>query len=297
MNTNTLNYNKLKYDVIFITTYVDEYTINNLVDSILVNDYQVKIAFIIVSQSIKLRWNNTNINVTIIYIDSGKKLSLSAARNYAIKHIIKNDIKSKHVIFPDDDTTFDSSFFGNYIDAIEEEKSYIMEVYCQGTNKMYKHNNFGDKKRMSINNWNSVGSVYMIISYSVFKQVGLFDESLGAGARYGSSEDVDYYIRCCRECTYFIYTKQLRNYHPSPSDTFNNLTIKQLIKRFNGYGKGAVYALCKNKLYSDALTICLRALGGAVKSLVSLKFSLSLCYFLSFFTRVYTFLMALINYK
>jgi len=296
MNTDSLNYNEKMYDVIFITTYIDDYAINDLINSIITNNYQLKVALIVVNQTIKLRWVNTNDNVAIIYIDAGKRLSLSAARNYAINHVINNNIKSNHVIFPDDDTTFDKSFFKNYPTIIEDDESYIMEVYCQGTNKMYKQNNFVDGWKMKLNNWNSIGSVYMIVNYSVFIKVGLFDESLGAGTNYGSSEDVDYYIRCCKICSYFNYSKKLRNFHPSPIETFKGLSIKQLIKRFNGYGKGAVYALCKNHLYFDAFIICLRAMGGAAKSILSFNFRLSMCYFLSFFTRVYTFFMAIINY-
>ncbi len=52
-------------------------------------------------------------------------------------------------------------------------------------------------------------SVNMIISFKTFLLVGLLDERLGAGAKYGGGEDVDYFIRSCYHSNEgFLYKKK-----------------------------------------------------------------------------------------
>ena len=282
------------YTLTFISTFIDSKLINELINSIIDNNKNNKILCLLVNQT------NDNISIQnnsfshFIEIKTTKR-SLSSARNIAIKYILENDIKFEHLMFPDDDSTFTSDFFDNYNKFVSSNQNYLIDVYCKGTSILYKYNSRNDLSKLDYHNYDMAMSVNMIISFNTFCKVKYFDELLGVGAKYGAGEDADYYIKACKESNYgFIYLKSLFNYHPSHSTKHKSMSLNNLINKYINYGNGAIFMLCKHKMYKESLIICLRALGGSFFNLLKLEFKLSLVYFIAFFSRLYMFLKCII---
>lgn len=285
------------YTLTFISTFIDNRLINELIKSIVDNNKKIPLLCILVNQ--------TDHNITIptdsfthfIELKTNKR-SLSSARNIAIKYILENDIKFEHLMFPDDDSTFTSDFFDNYNKFVSSNQNYLIDVYCKDTSELYKNNNRNDLSKFDYQNYDMSMSVNMIISYNTFAKVKFFDELLGVGAKYGAGEDADYYIRACKESNNdFIYLKSLFNYHPSYLSKHKSMSLNTLINKYINYGNGAIFMLCKHKMHKESLIICLRALGGSFFNLLKLEFKLSLVYFIAFFSRFYMFFKCIIIQK
>ena len=271
------------YDIVFITTFVDNEYISKYITSVIESNYKTNVLLIIICQKGLDIKNIESEYTTIVKIKVDNIISISAARNLGINYILNNGIKAEYIMFPDDDSTYSKSFFENY-QLIDKSNNYIIDVLCTGSNKLFIRQKCKDNSVLSSKNWNSACSVNLMIKFEYINHVGFFDINLGVGAKYGSAEDNDYYIRVSNISS-FIYTKQLYNFHPSPSQTYKALTLKKLIFRFNNYGKGIIYCLCKHYKYKDALFVCIRSIGGGVIAFFKGNFKKSIAYFCSFYSR------------
>jgi hypothetical protein len=219
-------------------------------------------------------------------IHENNQVGLSLARNKALELIGRNNIGFDHIMFPDDDSTFDAVFFERYNQVVGTSQNYLIDVFCEGSSDLYVKNKFDNGAEVDVRNYHAAMSVNMIISRKLLEQVGLFNEELGVGAKYGSAEDSDYFIRCLKICGYFLYSKQLYNYHPSPKNKYSGLSLREIVKRFKNYGNGVVYVLTFHKLYGAAVKICARAIGGFILSFLRFRFKLGVAYLISFFFRI-----------
>jgi hypothetical protein len=288
----------MKFKIIFLSTCIDERNIYTLLTSIAQNNYAEKVCIIFLAQNglnVDIQPYQTNFT-RIVQLQCTEQVSSSKSRNMVIDYVLKNDITADFVMYPDDDSSFDKHFFDNF--SVVHGNTLICTFCADQTERLYlkAHN----KKNVGIEaaTQNKVGSWNMIIAYDTFKKVGQFDECLGVGALYGAGEDGDYYIRCCKVSGCFAYTKALRNYHPSPNYKYDQITTKQMIKRFSNYGQGVVFMFCKHHLYRAAFNICIRAIGGVVKSLLQGNIRLSVAYMVAFFIRIKQFfILVFINSK
>jgi hypothetical protein len=276
--------NKL-YDIVFVSTFIDRKNIDHLIWTVVDNNQILSIFFIIINQTKSELILPSSTLIDFHQINT-ERLSLSKARNIGINYLMQNNIHFEHIMFPDDDTTFSDIFFNRYKDYISSNENYLIDVYCFGSNNLFKPLKHIEGEFLNKKNFDAAMSVNMIISYKTLMQVGIFDERLGVGADYGAGEDGDYYIRCCNYATKFIYTKQLFNYHPASKDLFRTLTLKQIINRYNSYGRGVVFMLCKHHLYGEALIVCIRAIGGAIKSIFTFDLKLFCAYIITFISRL-----------
>ena len=277
------------YDLVFISTFIDRDYIDNLINSTVINNQDLTILFIIINQTKNSLEFPTSSLIDFYQINTDR-LSLSKARNIGINHLLKNNFSFGHIMFPDDDTTFSNTFFSKYKEYIKKGANYLIDVYCFGTEKLFKPTNFKNESVLYRENHSSAMSVNMIICFDTFKLVGLFDERLGIGAQYGSGEDGDYFIRSCDVTGKgFIYQKMMFNFHPSSINKFSQMSLSQTIKTYIAYGNGAIFVLCKHKMHQMALMICFYALGGAILSLLKFNFKLFVAYGTAFFSRLIMF--------
>lgn len=285
------------YNLVFISTFIDRKNIENLINSIIDNNKDITILFIIINQT-KNRLELPTSSLIDFYQVNTDRLSLSKARNVGIAYILKNNLTFEHIMFPDDDTTFSNIFFSRYKEFIKNGVNYLIDVYCFGTNELFKPTNLKNESILNRENHSSAMSVNMIIDFDTFKLVGLFDERLGIGAQYGSGEDGDYFIRSCDITGKgFIYQKMMFNFHPSSSNKFSQMSLSQTINTYIAYGNGAIFVLCKHKMYQMSFMICFYALGGAVLSLFRLDLKLFVAYEIAFFSRLSMFFKCFLNAK
>lgn len=286
--------NNTTFDLTIIVTSFDENLINNFFYSINLNN-NLNLLIIFVNQGLFLKQiNNFTKHSQVIEIKT-KKIGISEARNIGLDYFFQKKIISDHILFCDDDSTFDNSFFEKYKYVISKNISYLFDVYSIGTNKLYIPNNCKEGDLIKKNNLKAALGVNMLISVDVINEVKFFDTNVGPGTLFGAAEDTDYFIRCIDVCKFFTYTKGIYNFHPSTDYKYGNTSLKNLLKRFINYGNGVVYVLLKHKLYLRAITICFRSLGGSLYSILKLDFRLSFIYLITFFTRISLMIRIILN--
>jgi hypothetical protein len=275
-----------RIDLIFITTFSNRKVANSLIESLSFCNKKVRLLVILVSQNgERIEFSDTDYT-KFIQITIDTRVSLSNARNIAIRYLLENGIEANHYMFPDDDSLYDESFFLNYFNNIELNHCYLIDVYCTGTKELYKFNKGKNGQIVRSTDYEMVMSVNMVVDNNTFKFVGFFDEALGVGAKYGSGEDIDYFFRCIKICNSFLYNKVLNNFHPKALDKFRYMNFIDLKFRYFNYGKGMIFVFYKHDLFYDALKCTIRALGGSLVCLFKFDFRMSFIYFLTFFSRI-----------
>ena len=276
----------------FLTTFTDTDHIHNLLESIAVNNRTVSLVVLLLQQNgLRIEATPYQTDYTrIILLDYPGPLSLSAARNRLLAYSNEH-LAPEYIMFPDDDSTYDSSFFDLFLQSPAGNK--LINVR-NADREGYFHLIPASVETLSVKDYKLAISVNQILTPSTVKQTGLFDERLGAGARYGAGEDNDYFLRAL-QVSPFTVCPQLYNLHPSSIATYSGMGLRRLIRRFNNYGRGVVFMLCKNRQYTKALYVCIRALGGSVASLLRFRWRMAAAYFVSFFTRSYTFILSILR--
>lgn len=283
------------YDIVMIVPFMKRQIVNNLLHSLLENNKRHLILLILVDMSLEQEeMLQTSNLLTVERIFLNKKLSSSQSRNKGIEFLLSHNVSFRYLMFPDDDTTFDASFFDLYDRVIQGNT--ILNVLCQETKKPYSNYHIKDGALLRKRDVLFVGCVRLLLSRETFYKVGFFDEQLGIGAKYGAGEDGDYFLRALAYGE-FHYTEKLYTLHPTPSGKYRSMSFKSLITRFNNYGKGVMYMLCKHKLYREGCIVCLRAIAGGGVAFITGKWRLACAYWCSFFSRFFMFLSRLIIVK
>lgn len=202
-------------------------------------------------------------NFEIIHIKSEIK-GLSKNRNIGIK-IANGEI----ICFPDDDCKYieDTLKKVEQILGKNEEIKFVMgRIIDQAGNDCLKK---WSKKIEHITKKNFLEKVSSITIF-LRKNDIYFDEKLGAGEYFGSSEDVDYIYKNLEYYKNAIYNPDIVVYHPkSDSDNFN-------YKKAYTYGLG-FGAFCRKNLNSNFfIALILGSAWAAVRTfsnLIKLDFS------------------------
>lgn len=201
---------------------------------------------------------------------------LSRARNVALQHF-SGDI----VAFPDDDCWYAPDTLEKIAQAFHENSGFdgfTGRATDDSSRSAFDwfHNKSGwvDKKNV----WRRAVSISIFLRAGVTRAVGSFDESLGAGSGYGrySAEETDYLIRAVDSGFSIYYCSDLCIFHPNPAPNYD----RELIKKGYGYSLGLGYVLRKHKYPVWFVCYCwMRALGGAVVSLLAFNFPKSRYHF------------------
>ncbi len=205
--------------------------IKNTLTSILNNNGQYEIILILqktAEKKIELLKNHYfNKNKLKIIIDDG--VGISRARNIGIKYS-----SGEWILLLDDDIHIKD----NIINQLEKVLSKYELFYYGNTMVMNSNSHYlrfyTTNNNLSIWSYNRICSVALIINKKVFENIGLFDENLGAGSKFGSSEESDLILRALFRGIKIKYLKEYTVYHENACHSA--LKIENYAK-----GLGAVY--------------------------------------------------------
>ena len=273
------------YDVIFVTTFVDDKHIYDLIHSVINSNDRLNVLLIILCQNGYTLDTKSSGFVNIRLICINEQVGLSAARNICLRYIRNNNIAYRYIMFPDDDSIFDKSFFSRF----DKEVHGNTLIAVKGTqDKSTFFVKMPNKSVASKNDFAKAISVNMIVESEIINQVGYFDERLGVGCYYGAGEDNDYFLRCST-INSFAFSNNLWNYHPLQKRNID-LSVSQLKSRYKSYGRGVVYMLLKHSMTYQAVKMIFRGYFGAIVFLARLNVKMSYVYFIAANERLITFL-------
>lgn len=190
--------------------------------------------------------------ISFIYIKSDQKISLSRARNIAIKSATK-----ELVVFCDDDAQYAETFCSdveNIFNEKDESVVYIAKVLEIETGNPYGNRKYPRyEKILSIHEVMNLGlSLSILIRRSLLEKLDGFDENLGVGTGLGCGEESDLLLRCLSMNIIVIYTPLISVLHPA----FDNESVNNLLKT-RDYARGYGY-VCKKNYPSFKLMFFLR---------------------------------------
>jgi hypothetical protein len=154
---------------------------------------------------------------------------LSMARNFAL-----HDVRPGWMMFLDIDCNLDKDFFENFR-CLQMTKAdvdvFVGQVMSLQTGKGILRQWPGKAKRMRP--WDGLQLALSVNAvYRVPDPMLMFDEMFGLGAKFGSCEDVDYFLRYSG-CKY--YSPNLRVYHPE----LDFISMSDRKRESYSYGFGA----------------------------------------------------------
>lgn len=248
--------------LLFITTFTHTRFVYQLIDSVAKHHENVEVTFLLIDQDTDFSPPPPEKGLSIIHRKENQVMSLSKARNLAIDLVKELKIEADFVMYPDDDNTFDAHFFGPFCNFAAGRKNPVMiRVKNADDHKDYKLFNLENGQMLDKHHAPYSMSYNMVLPWQVFLAAGKFDERLGVGAKYGSSEDVDYYLKCVAVAP-FKFVKNCWLYHPSRDEKYNQMSHAQIWKRFSSYSEGYYFVMAKNSRFGHLSWVWLRSLGG-----------------------------------
>lgn len=237
--------------------------------------------------------NNLSLNVIYKKVDF---TGLSKARNYGL-HYVSDD--TDILAFPDDDCIYPDDLLCNLANIFNEEKSIsIISGTSVGDINFLGSNSFVIKKDKKLSSlFNVFGNA---ISYTIFirfcflkNDMQYFDEQLGVGSLYGSTEETDYVYRLLSKDALAVHKANICIYHPDKDSegvdfkrlSYYNLGVGAFIRKHAGFRCDFIYFFLRS-----FLLIPIYFLGRALISRKLVYFKVAFHLFLS---RVIGFL----NYK
>ncbi len=275
-------------DLVMIATLQDDLYIYKLLNSIDDSLINIRLEVILVSQNVKVAFLPKNKFLTITILNEGY-MGLSKARNIALRYLYARDIRVEYIMFPDDDSSFDEVFFKNFSNILGSKKNYVSYIYNENSKSLYLGKQTEDDKKLGIKDYHLVGSPNQIIQYRIMKNKIYFNNQLGVGAKFGSSEDLDLFISISLDGHPYHFIKNLYSYHPSKLDIYSDVDFKKILKRFKSYSSGFAYVVFRYKQYNLLPNYFIRTLLAFLFYLTRFKFKLSLAYLIQLYFRVFWF--------
>lgn len=204
--------NNIDFSLI-MATYGRKQEIALFLNSLLAQIFPLdKVEVIIVDQNDKIELETIideyKNKLNIIYIKSDKK-GLSLNRNIGLGYA-----KGKYIAFPDDDCTYYPETLSQVSVFFQEHKNIdvlLGRIIDKSLNRniirKWKSNEFFINKFNFFMNYSS-------ITIFVKKNDILFDEELGVGTYFGSSEDAEYVFSLIKANKCVYYTPKIEVWHP-----------------------------------------------------------------------------------
>lgn len=173
----------------------------------------------------------------IIHLRSSRK-GLSHARNVGYRHA-RGDIVS----FVDDDAVPDQVFVTELLRIFKQSDidAVAGRILVQGVDKPYSRTQSPESRFLRMRDWGCVLGGNLAFKRSVAEDVGLFDESFGAGTKWASAEETDLFFRMIYKGQKVYYASSLVVFHPL--EAFGHSDASLACKLFNyGKGMGALFA-------------------------------------------------------
>jgi glycosyltransferase involved in cell wall biosynthesis len=217
----------------------------------------------------------------LLHLRSERGLSL--ARNVGLQRFT-GDV----VAFPDDDCWYGPDTLEKVAQAFSENPDWGgLTGRAVDDCRPRAHHQFPRKSGWVNKNsvWRRGLSITVFLRDGAVRAIGRFDESLGAGSHIGklSGEETDYLIRAIESGFRIYYRADLTVFHADPMLTYD----RALIKKSYSYSVGFGHVLRKHNYPISFVVYCwLRALGGAVVSLLKFNFGKSRFHFAALKGRV-----------
>jgi glycosyltransferase involved in cell wall biosynthesis len=146
-----------------------------------------------------------NTNLKVIRDDG---IGISRARNIAVNASI-----GEWILLLDDDVYIKNNTLHTISnDLSDNDLFYYGNVLIHNTDNHYVRYYIVNKD-LGLLSYNRVCSVALIINRKVFNQIGLFDENIGSGTDYGSSEESDLILRALLNKIKIKYLSTFVVYH------------------------------------------------------------------------------------
>ena len=213
--------------------------LNNLINNICQQLNYKKFQIIIINQShrgvSKTRKNK------VIYKYTSKK-NLSRARNIGL------DLAAgKFICFLDDDIFLTPNYFLKCLNKFKINKNisiFFSRILNKEDGKIYSRYMSNNSEKINYNNNLMCLSSGMWAKKSdLLRHKIKFDERLGLGAKYGSSEETDFLMQCLLKNLNIFFFSDIQLYHRKY--ILNKLPIKKIISRSYSYGMGRGALLAK----------------------------------------------------
>lgn len=179
-------------------------------------------------------------NKLCIIRDEG--IGISRARNLGIY-----SSKGSWILLLDDDIYIEDSTICALENVLaDNELFYYGNAMITSTQKHYMNFPIVDVN-LNIWNFNRVCSITLVINRKVFEKIGYFDEQLGSGTNFGSSEESDLIIRALLEDIKIRHLKNYKVYHEEAIPSFDKIEkyaigVGALYKKHLSTGDLNVYA-------------------------------------------------------
>lgn len=282
------------FNLVMVTTHQDDLNIFKLIDSIDSNIENIAVLLVVVSQECEINYLSNNRLLSVVFIQENT-MGLSKARNIALKFLLSNNISSEYIMFPDDDSSFDGNFFLNFPALLNTNKCYITPIYNTDTRDLYFGKTRHDREVIFPADHQLIGSPNQIILFDKLKASLAFNEKLGVGALYGSSEDIDLFIKLFKQGEQFLFINNIYTYHPKKVAAYKKVTYKKIVNRFKSYSSGFAYIIFKYRLFGLIPEYLIRTFGAFIIFLFKLQFKLALAYLVQFFIRIKILITFLFN--
>ena len=209
--------------------------LNKVVGSIGQQSYQDAFEIIVVDQSDQPSTPQAPPKGTFIYIKSETR-GTSASKNIAI-----GKAHGEYIVQLDDDSTVSEDFLNRLNDLTEKYPD--ISCLCGLIKNTEDGRPFSrymrddcHNKTIGFYNFDCCLCAAMAIKRSAFDDIGLYDEELGSGRYFGSSEESDLVLRLLMKGHRVIYDCDFVSYHPSTN--LQALTLCDWTKKHFSYGCG-----------------------------------------------------------